>query len=190
MHNLSDLNVSYILFSPEKNELSQIENKKNCEKALSILYPKDYTITPVKGYYEGVYENSFIASPKINNNDDLRHDAILILDTFSQDSVIVKYQDEEFATKIDKSGEEFPLSIALYNGETKNKTYLYNGLSFTFLEKKRYFFPKTKNDLKVGMLVEYLNEKNWYSKTVTDLTTQYDNLWSLLIKYNKLRIPY
>ena len=86
-------------------------------------------------------------------------------------------------------GSERPMSVAYYNENTTNKTYLHNGISFSFIEEKRYYTPKGKSDLKNGMIVEYLNDSIWNQRTIVDIDTEYLNLYGLLIKYNKMRVP-
>jgi hypothetical protein len=188
MLNLTDKNISYLLISPEKNTNTDLENKSNCERVCSILYSKDYTVLSVKGHYEGSYENSFLAIPNQESNDDLRKDTLLLLKTFHQDCAIIKYVGEESATKIYENGSEKPLQTLIYNSDLNNKTYLYNGVSFSFVEKKRYFFPTKKEDLKIGMILEYLDNRNWIKKEVFDLEREYLDLYKLMMKYNKLRV--
>jgi hypothetical protein len=187
MFNLSDPNISYLLISPEKSDNLPSDNNLNCERICSILYSKDYTIIPVTGYYEGKYEKSFIAVCA-SDNDNLRFDSIYLMDKYNQDSVIVKYKGENLATKILMDGSEKPMSVAIYDSDLKNKTYLYNGVSFSFVEKKRYFFPKKKEDLKSGMIVEYFNNNKWNQKQIFNIDTEYEKMFKLLIKYEKVRV--
>jgi hypothetical protein len=188
MFNLSDPKISYILFSPENESNSEEENKNLCEKACSILYSKDYTILSVTGLYNGVYENSFIAIPQNRNNDDLRKDSIYLLDSFHQDSLILKYLGETLSTKMLNDGTQRPMSVAIYDSNLNNKTYLYNGISFSFIEEKRYYTPKSKSDLKNGMILEYFNNNQWNTREVLNIDEEYESLYKLLIKYNKLRV--
>jgi hypothetical protein len=187
MVNLSNPNTSFILFSPHNESNSELENKSNFEKACSILYSKDYTILEVEGIYRGIKEKSILAFPISNNNDNLRSDSLFLIDTFQQESLIVKYSNETNSKKILNNGSEKPLSIAMYNLDYENKTYLHDGVSFSFIEEKVYYFPKQKSELKNGMIVEYFNENVWKSKTITHLDEEYESLFKLLIKYNKLR---
>lgn len=187
MINFSDPNISFILFSPEKENLSTIENKSRFEKACSILYSKDYTLINVMGHFDGTYEKSIIAFPSIDNNDMIRRDTFQIIEIFDQDSVIIKYNGTPKANKICNDGREINLSVAYYDSNTENKTYLYDGISFSFLEEKRYYYPKEKKDLSNGMIVEYYNDNAWKEREITDLETEFDLLYSLLIKYKKLR---
>lgn len=189
MFNLNGTDISYIIFSPEQKDLSKIENSLLCEKASSILYSKDYVVISVKGHYKGELENSFIALQNVPNNDSLREDCLYLLEIFKQNNAIVKYQGHEDATKIYNSGEEKPMTITIYDSNLDNKTYLYNGISFSFLEKQRFYFPKEKSELKKGMVLEYYNNKDWVKKEIVDINTEYDNLYKLLMKYKKVRIP-
>ena len=91
-------------------------------------------------------------------------------------------------SKILSNGYEKPMSVALYNSDSNNKTYLYNGVSFSFIEEKRYYSPKQKSDLKNGMIVEYFNNSKWNTKQILNVDKEYEELYRLLIKYNKLRI--
>ena len=132
--NLTDRNLSYIIISPEKKDNPSNINNLNCEKLCTILWSKDYTLIPVTGLYEGRYEKSFIAFISCESNDELRKDALFLIDQFEQNSVIVKYKGDIFATKINEDGSEKPLSYILYDSNEQNKTYLYNGISFYFVE--------------------------------------------------------
>jgi hypothetical protein len=80
------------------------------------------------------------------------------------------------------------MDISLYNTDSDNVSYLYNGLSFSFIEQQRYWRPTKKEDFRVGMLVEYLNNNKWYQKTVEDPNSEWDDIWKLLIKYDKVRV--
>lgn len=187
MINLLDKNVAYLLISPEKTINTQLENQVNSERICSILYSKGYTILPIQGYYKNRYEKAFLAFTD-DDNDNLRFDTIYLMDMFEQESVIVKYRGDQFANKIFSDGSEKSLSLITYDSEMKDRSYLYNGLSFTFLENKKYYFPKKKEDLKSGMIVEYFNNNKWTQKQINNLDVEYEKLYKLLIKYEKLRI--
>ena len=187
MFNLSDPKIGYIIISSQTESTSASEVKFLSEKLATILYSKDYTIIPVTGYFEGRYEKSYVAISN-EDNDKLRTDAILLMDEFNQSSVIVKYLNETQATKILNDGSERSLGIAIYDSEMKNKTYIYNGVSFSFIEQKRYYFPKEKKDLKPGMIVEFFNNNKWTSRQISDVDVEYEKMYKLLMKYEKLRV--
>jgi len=113
---------------------------------------------------------------------------IFLLNQFHQDCGIIKYKGENGAKKIFKDGSEKPLGIVLYNTDSENISYLYNGLSFSFVEQLRYWKPTKKEDFKIGMIVEYLNNKNWIKRVVKNPEGEFEDLYQLLIKYDKIRV--
>jgi hypothetical protein len=173
---LSSYNISYFLLS-----------SNNLDDVISVLYAKNYQVIPIKGYYKGHYEDSVIAFGSYDN-DELRKDIIFLLNHFHINHGVIKYSGEGEVKKIFGDGSEKPMSIALYNTDEENKSYLYNGVSFSFIEEKRYWKPNKKEDFKVGMLVEYLNNNKWYTQKVENPSEEYDRLYKLLIKYDKIRV--
>ena len=156
----------------------------------SILYAKEYIVIPIRGYYNEQYEDSAIALLKSGDNDELRRDALHLLKYFNEDCAIIKYNGEPISKKIFRDGSEKPLSMILYNTDSNNRSYLYNGVSFSFVESKRYWKPLKKEDIKRGMIVEYLNNNKWYSKTVQDPISEWNDMYNLLVKYDKLRVEH
>lgn len=174
--NLTDARISYMIISSEK-----------IDDIMSILWAKEFNIIPIKGYYKGQYEDSIIAYSDIEN-DDIRKEVLFLLNHFNQECAIVKYKGETGAKKVFYDGSEIPLGIAMYNTDDENKSYLHNGLSFSFVEQVRYWKPKTKEDLKVGMIVEYHNKNRWLQHEIKNPSQEWDRLFKLLIKYDKVRV--
>ena len=174
---LEQSNTSYVILSSDK-----------LDDMVSILYAKDYHVIPIKGYYRGHYEDSVIAFSKVDNNDELRKDILFLLNQFQQECAIVKYFGETSAKKIFSDGSEKPLGIVMYNTDAENFSYLYNGVSFSFIESVRYWKPTKKEDFKVGMLVEYFNNNKWYERKVENPSDEYESLYKLLVKYDKVRV--
>lgn len=176
MIGLEESNTSYIIISSYK-----------LDDMISILYAKEYQVIVIKGFYRGQYEDSAIAFSRIDN-DELRKDTLFLLNHLSQDSAIIKYSGDTNAKKIFKDGSEKPLGIVKYNTDSENMSYLYNGFSFSFVESVRYWKPTKKEDFKIGMLVEYFNKDKWYERKVENPSDEYDKLYKLLIKYDKVRV--
>jgi hypothetical protein len=174
--NLDDKRVSYILISSDK-----------IDDISSVLWAKEYTLIPIKGFYKGQYEDSVLAYSNIDN-DDLRKDTIFLLNHFQQECAIIKYLGESGAKKIFSDGSENPLGIIMYNTDAENKSYLYNGISFSFIEQARYWKPSKKEDFKIGMIVEFFNNNKWYQQEVKNPSEEFDGLYKLLIKYDKIRV--
>lgn len=187
MFNLLDQNIGYLIVSSQNDDTPPSEVRFLSDKLSNILYAKDYTLIPVTGFLNQKYEKSFIAICA-DGNDKLRSDAIYLMDEFNQDSIIVKYVNEDNAKKILYDGSEIPLGIAIYDSELKNKTYIYNGVSFSFIEQKRYYFPKEKRELKPGMIVEFFNNNKWTPRQIVNVESEYEKMYKLLMKYEKLRI--
>lgn len=157
------------------------------EDMISILYAKEYKVLPIKGYYKGQYEDSAMAYARVDN-DTLRKDVIFLLNHFHEECAIIKYNGETNAKKIFKDGSEIPMGIIMYNTDSDNMSYLYDGTSFSFVESKRYWKPTKKEDFRVGMLVEYFNKDKWYERKVENPNDEYEKLYRLLIKYDKVRV--
>lgn len=154
---------------------------------MSILYAKEYQIIPLKGFYKGKYEDSIMVFGKVDN-DNLRYDIIQLLNVFHQECAIIKYHGDSGAKKIFRDGQEKPLGVVMYNTDSDNISYLYNGFSFSFVETVRYWKPTKREDFRVGMLVEYFNNNKWYKKEVKNPNEDYDRFFKLLVKYDKVRV--
>ena len=176
MSGLEQPNTSYLIMSAE-----------NMDALTAVLWAKEYQILPIKGYYEGQFEDSVMAYKQVDN-EELRRDAILLLDKYGQESAIVKYLGETEPRKIFYNGDEKPLGVVMFNTDSNNKSYLHNGVSFSFVEKARYWIPKNKHDLKPGMIVEYMNNNKWHQKRIHDLDQEWERMFNLLAKYEKLRV--
>ena len=165
-----------------------LSSANNLNALISYLHSRDYYLIDIKGYYQGKFENSVIAFTNLPN-DELRKDALHILEHFNQDCLILKYKDDSTAKKLFEDGQEKPMGILLYNTDFENKSYIYDGLSFSFVEQQLYYFPKKKEDFKSGMIIEYFSNNKWLERKVSDPETEYNKMYNLLIKYNKIRIP-
>ena len=177
MIDLTNPKISFILLSSDK-----------LDDMVSILYAKEYKIIPIKGYYKGQYEESVIAYNDDNDNDELRKDLIFLLNHFHQECGIIKYLGETNVKKTFNDGSEKPMGVVIYNTDVDNISYLYDGVSFSFVEQVRYWKPTKKEDFRVGMLVEYFNNNKWCEKKVEDPTNEYERLYKLFIKYDKIRV--
>jgi len=189
MFNLTDPKLSYILINPEVNGASLLENNWNCERLCSVLYSKDFTVIPLKELYQNKYSKSFIGIIPSSNNDEIRQDVLQILNFLKIESAIVKYLDQTNPFNITMNGEEKPLTFNAYRIDEQSKVYIHEGVAFSFVEQKRYFFPKKKEQLKSGMLIEYFNDNQWKEKQINNLDQEFDKMYNLLMKYEKIRIP-
>ena len=81
------------------------------------------------------------------------------------------------------------MDIILYNTDSNNRSYILNGLSFSFIEEQQYYIPRKKDDFKVGMIVELFSNNKWIEKKVHNPEIEFEKMYALLMKYNKIRIP-
>jgi hypothetical protein len=188
MFNLTDTNLSYILISPTRREFQILENNRTCEEICTILWSRNYTVFPLSAYQEGVSEKVYLAISPSDDNDDLRFDAINLMEKCGKKSVIVKYKNQSESICINYKGEEKSLNLSYYDSDLSKKCYVIDGVSFSFTERKKYFFPKKKEELKQGMIVEYFNNNKWYQRQVMNVDSEYDKMFKLLMKYEKLRV--
>lgn len=173
--NLENPQISYILISSDK-----------LDDIISVLYSRDYQILEMKNYSLGEYRDSILAYGTLDENV-LRDDIIFLLDKFNIDYGILKYKGESKPRKIFNTGSEKILGVSKYN-ENCDSSYIYKGMSFSFYEEKRYWIPKQKEDFRIGMIVEYFNNNQWNEKLVENPTEEWDNMYKLMVKYNKIRV--
>lgn len=183
---LSDRNKNYLIISSYKEGEDEFINQLNVNKLETALYLRDYTVIDV---YNGS-SKCFLAH-KDSDCNDIRYDAIELMYEFKQEFVIVKYKEEETAKKITYEGMEYPLGIVEYQGDSENHNFFIEGKAISFEPQKRYFYPKTPSDFKKGMIVEYKNNNHqWVEQVVMSPQIEYDRMYKLLIKYDKIRIKY
>jgi hypothetical protein len=189
MIDLNDVNISYLITTPEILGISQMENNHRTNMFLNMLYSMNYSIIPIQSYDKGIYEKSYIAiTPE--DNERFKKEIFMIMEQFRTSEIIVKWKNDNLLHKMTLEGLEYPMEVNYYDNNLNNKIYIHEGISFSLNEKKRYFFPSKKEDLKSGMIVEYFNNNKWNQKQINDLDSEYEKMYKLLMKYEKLRINY
>ena len=176
--NLLDNNISYIIIECNQFYLDKIS---------SVLYSKDYTIMNITSYDNNQYKKNILAITSDDNNT-IRKDSIFLIEQFDLNGTYVKYNDEKVITYIDKLGKEYINDIKFYDNDINKKQYLFEGISFTINKLNRYYFPKSKGDLKNGLVVEIYNNNNWIERDIHNIDIEYDRMYKLLMKYEKVRI--
>lgn len=189
MLNLQDNNLSYVIINPIKDDCTILENNLNLERLCSVYYSKDFSIFPLKELSNESMSKTFLAIHPSTDNDSIRQETLQILEFLDIDKCILKYVGHKNPVILEKDGNEAPLVLNMYPEKTNESFFILDGLSFNFSKEQRYFYPKMKNHLKNGMLVEYFNNDIWKSKQIDNIDVEYDRMFSLLIKYDKLRIP-
>ena len=179
--NLTDKKVMYFIITSD--------SAKNTD---SVLMAKEYKIIELVDLFNGIDKKSILGWQDIGN-DEMRKDVIFILDMFEIEYAIVKYSGETKARKVFRDGSEKLLDInpntILSNKNWPEMSYFYKGFYFNFIDEKRYWKPKQKSDFKKGMIVEYLNNEKWHQREVKNIDQEWDNMYKLLVKYDKIRSP-
>jgi hypothetical protein len=174
---LTNINSSYLIIHGNK-----------IDDVVSVLYAMGYHILDLKTFFKGVYGDSVLATNDVSN-DELRKNSVFLLNHFDISDCIIKYNGDESIKRIFHDGREDLLTLSVYNTDEDKISYILNGISFSFLDQTRYWKPKKHDDLKKGMVVEYLNNNNnWCKKTVDNPLLEYNNFFKLLIKYDKVRV--
>lgn len=176
MLNLNDINVSYFIMS-----------SKQIDATKTLLWSKEWDIIPLKGYFEEVLEDSVLAYKECAN-EELKEEAIFMLKTFKENSCIIKYKGEKSPNKLHSDRKESQLSEAIFNKESSNKSYLFEGNFFSFNELASYKIIESKEELKNGLIVEFLDNKTWKQKVINNKESEWEDFFKLMVKYKKVRI--
>lgn len=186
--NLNHKKAYYLLVSACSDLQDDYTNKVQSSRLEDALYLKEYSILKLGN---GKDRTSYIAykeSATNEDNNELRYDAIELMDGFYQTSVIVKYYNEKKPKRIVKDGSERPVRLSEFNGDMDNSYYT-EGFSFSFIDEQEYFKPNKLSDIKTGMIVEVKNNNNeWIPREVTNPKKEWDNMYNLLVKYDRIRI--
>jgi len=193
MLNLNDKNTHYIIITANKEGVGKEMNAQRNSLLEDSLYRRNYTVVKLGGIYKGIEENSFLAFKKSSSimNNEIRYDVIELMDQFEQEFTIVKYLGEETPKKVTNEGAEELMGLVKYSSDESDRSYFYEGISFSFSERKRYFKPTKMQDFKEGMIVEYLNDnKIWVEREITNPEKEYNTMYKVLIKYGRVRCSY
>ena len=180
---LDDPYINFIIISAYKDNCEDVDNRLSYSKLYDSLIFKDFSVVEMGGN-----QPSLLAYKECDNNE-IRYDAIELMDNYSQEHVIVKYKNETEAKKIFFDGRESLLGLVRYDGNTDNHNFFVEGNVFSFANKKRYNTPTKISDFKKGMVVEVKNNNgDWVSMSVKDPEVEYHRVFKVMIKYDKIRI--
>ena len=115
---LDDPYINYIIISGYQSNKDDLNNRLANSKLFDKLIFKDFTVINMGGS-----QPSFLAY-KDCSNDELRYDAIELMDAFKQKYVICKYTKETEAKKILFDGSESLLGLVKYEGNENNHFFL------------------------------------------------------------------
>lgn len=179
--NLNEPRISYIILSSDNIEAVESYLLATGFDIIYLLKNKGKNKKAILAYYD----------VDDKTNDSLREYILFLLEEFKIKNAIIKYKFETKPKLITVNGEEIKLELKSLTNEFDNDIpyYNYNQYFFYFVREKEYFSPTKKEDLKLGMVVEYLNKNEWIKYKIKNPSIEYDRLFKLLMKYNKVRIP-
>lgn len=170
----------------ENNNASFLICPNFTDDVLSFLYSKSYSIFPIqKIENKNIFENYICIN--LSDNTSLLSDVSTLVNKLNINSVIVKYFEDNNIYEIFNDHQRI-VEVKYYSDESDIK-YIHENYVFSFLNKKIYNFPTAISDFKEGMIVECLSNDNWIKRRVNNVSTEFDKIYKLLIKYNKIRIP-
>ena len=178
MFNLMHPDISYLIVAPNSSD--------QADEMSTYLYSKNYEVYKTETY-NSHFESSYVAQNSTITNPGIHGDSIFLLKKFDLPYITEKLKNEKNPKRIFQDGKTIKLSLTSSYADNQ-PLYVYEGFSFAFSEDKEYFYPKKKEDLKRGMIVEYCNNDIWKEKIILNLDTEYDDMYKLLIKYDKLRV--
>jgi len=188
---LNDRSAYYMIISGTHPLQDEYTNRLYTSKLEDSLYLKEYKLIKLGNGHDNfsfiAYKDNLNLNDNYISNNILRYDAIELMDMFYQDFVIVKYYNEKKAKRILKDGSERTVGLSNYNGDLGN-SYYNEGFSFSFVDEQEFFIPKRMEDFKSGMIVEIKNNLNqWIPKEVVDPKKEWDKMYNLLVRYNRIR---
>lgn len=182
---LNDKTAYYMVITGTHELQDSHTNSIMTSRLEDALYLREYKLLKLGN---GVDNISFLAYKEdYDNNNELRYDAIELMDTFYQDSVIVKYHNEKKAKRVMKNGSERSVGLSNFNGDMEN-SYYNEGFSFSFTDEQEFFTPSKRSDIKEGMIIEIRNNENkWIPREVINPEIEWDKMYNLLVRYGRIR---
>lgn len=164
-----------------------VPNNIHINEQINYLSVKDYNIIYIDERRGDMLYTSLFCVKNNITDDELKADAMFIINSMDADKLIIKYNNDKNANELVKNN-EYPL-IILNNYDINAYNYIINGNYISFRRSKQYWIPEKKEDFTKGMILEYFNNNKWNIQKVNDPEKEYDDMYKLLLKYKKLRVP-
>ena len=171
-----DLDVSYIIISDT-----------NIDNISSYLYSRDYKLIEMTKFKDGTFTDCLVGiTEKIKS--DVMSDINHISNHFKLQFVIAKFFGDECPVRLNENGTIDDLDLIMYDTNLDLDSYIKDGVSFSFVKKKKYSYPKEKKDFKVDMIIECYSSNGWIEKIVKDVDSEFDSIYSILSKFDRVRV--
>lgn len=155
---------------------------------LSYLYGKGYSVDEIVVYVapNTLFKAFICTSEYINDDDEVRRSAIELQNDNIISECLINYNNYG-VVRLRKDGYEEQTICKVYETDTTYPIYIKDNISYSYPTSDRYIPITNKDQLRIGMLVELYSNGEWLEKFVDNLTVDYDNIYSLFIKHNKIR---
>jgi hypothetical protein len=177
---LNSPDISYVLFSDGDLDGTYFH----------MSLTNNYQVNEIKTYLNGNYGSAVLAIPK-NNIDQrtIKEDVMSPILKMGCKRAVVKYPGKTHPSLLFPNGSEKPLNPIPYNTDGSRLTYIVEHLTFAFDEMRTYVFIEKKEELHNNMIVECHDGTKWVERQIIDRDTEYEQLYKLMMKYRKVRVP-
>lgn len=153
----------------------------------SLLYSRGYILQTIQKVVDGQGSEALLAY-KNSAGEDLERDIFELFDKAHLDSVILLH--DGFYTHIKGQGSRIELEISTDQSSGGDE------LFFVIKERPLFFSPKKlykdilqKEELIGEKMVQIFNQNRWQTMIIENLDEDWNNIYKLFAKYNKLRLP-
>lgn len=166
-----------------------ILSSPNIGGIFSYLHSRNYQISEIDKFSNGIFEKCLIAFSE-NSGGSIVPDINHLFKIFDIKSIIYKFSGYKKPMVVHKDGSKSFLEIVFYSNDPDLDSYIREGVSFSFIKSKEYFYPKKKDEFREGMIVECFSTSGWIEKTVgKNVEEEYKSVYSILSKYDRIRVP-
>lgn len=176
------------LFNEKQNSFLVYSIKPKID-VLSYLYAKGYSVDQLSVYVapNELYDAYICTSECLDSDDDyVRKSALEFIEDEIITECIIHYKNYG-VIRLRTDGYEEPTLCSVYNLTTTYPIYIKDSISYSFPKSDRYINITDRSQLRVGMLVELFNNGEWVEKFVSNIDEEYEKIYKLFIKYNKIR---
>lgn len=160
---------------------------KNEEAVCSYLWSVDYDIDYMK---TDKGDTVLIADLPYVESKRLKYDISNLYNLSIIERAYIKYDNSGYIHEVFSGGEEESFKITYFPTNENTEFFIYKNYSFSINNFKKYWKPSEEKDFKEGMVVELLNNNNWITMKVENPQKEFNDIYKLFIKYDKIRVEY
>jgi hypothetical protein len=185
MYELNSPDIQFLILIPDSSETKLEFVMNECQ---NILYSREYSISKIK-HYDGsdwLECNLAIKDDDIN----IENDVQFLFEMTKLNQIIIKHKANKNLIQYNRFGKKRELSIQPYELNTCNQSdiWFYDSKFYCLKNEKSYLILESREQIKLGMVIELLNDNEWIPILVRNIDEQYENTFKLFIKHKKARI--